>query len=544
MGVVITNMPASETDFSPSAARLVDSLRDTGYSTEAAFADIIDNSIAAGATKIRIELLYLLGEVRVIFTDNGHGMTEQELVAGMRYGSPKRANPKSLGKFGMGLKTASTAFCERLVVISTRDGSIHSRAWDLGTIRDTDQWQLETPEKDDYLDDHEELEAFCSDSGSGSMIIWEKIDRLIHPGDEKRTIKQLEDLGQDLDAELSAVFARFLDHSEDSCPNVSISLSIGNGNETALHGWDPLCLKLNVNSEGIRVQRLKEKKITVQSGNGEDKYFTLSGSILPNKNDLTSQEEKDVRYTLDNQGLYIYREGRLIWHDGWPQRMYKKESKITRLRVVLNFDHELDDLFSIDFRKSRIIIPKSIRDELKTIIAPWRNHTLRSPAPQASGEQENRSSQRHRPADNAIIKQQGNTKNSEITIEGNKVLIRNKHNPTRTEVDGVHVYANSDVKVIEEDSLPGNVLWDAALDHEGNTCLQLGRSHPFFTRLYATCKDTPDAILALDMILWSLANAEFGTWSEKNKLVMKEFRQHVSDSLNYLSHELPDAEEH
>ena len=91
----------------------MESLRDTGYSPEAAFSDVIDNAIAAGASNVRVELSCLFGDVRVTFLDNGEGMTEEELKSAMRYGSPKRPNPKSLGKFGMGLKTASTAFCER-----------------------------------------------------------------------------------------------------------------------------------------------------------------------------------------------------------------------------------------------------------------------------------------------------------------------------------------------------------------------------------------------------------------------------------------------
>ncbi|KHF82184.1 hypothetical protein OA15_20560 [Vibrio vulnificus] len=123
-----------EEDFRPSAARLVESLRDTGYSREAAFADIIDNSIAANANKISIELRYMFGELRVIITDNGDGMSEDELRNAMRYGSEKRPNPKSLGKFGMGLKTASTAFCRRLVVLTQKEGIQSGRAWDIDRI--------------------------------------------------------------------------------------------------------------------------------------------------------------------------------------------------------------------------------------------------------------------------------------------------------------------------------------------------------------------------------------------------------------------------
>ena len=536
-----------EDDFRPSAARLVDSLRDTGYSPEAAFADIIDNSIAAGATRIRIELVNLMGELRVIFTDNGKGMTESQLLAGMRYGAPKREDPKSLGKFGMGLKTASTAFCQRLVVLSTKDGADCIRAWDLDTIRKNDRWELETPDTDDYYDEFEELREFVSEDDSGTMVIWEKIDRLVTLGDDRKIQKQLENLGNELNDELSAVFGRFLDHEDASCPNVSISVIAGSQPEELLQSWDPLCQKLNSgNSAGARVKKLPEKVIRATMDDGADHTFSITGSILPSQNEMTAEEQDKVRYTLDNQGFYIYREGRLIWHDGWPQRMYKKESKITRLRVVLDFTHELDDLFKIDFRKSRIIIPKAVRDELKKIVAPWRNHTLQGDVKRQPGEASDSSTatKSHQRATNAIDKHKEETRVATIQVEDDKAHLKNRHNMSAPVlVEGVHIYPESNVRVREEASLNGNVLWSAALDHEGETCVQINRDHDYFKRLYATCKDNPDAIMALDMLLWSLANAEFGTWSEKNKIVVREFRQFVSSNLSHLCQELPDPEE-
>lgn len=536
-----------EDDFRPSAARLVDSLRDTGYSPEAAFADIIDNSIAADATRIRIELVNLMGELRVIFTDNGKGMSESQLLAGMRYGAPKREDPKSLGKFGMGLKTASTAFCQRLVVLSIRNGADCIRAWDLDTIRKNDRWELENPDKDNYYDEFEELKEFASEEGSGTMVIWEKIDRLVTLGDDRKIQKQLENLGNELKDELSAVFGRFLDHEDASCPNVSISVVAGSQPEKFLQPWDPLCQKLNTgSSSGARVKKLPEKVIRANMDGGADHTFNITGSILPSQNEMTEEEQNKVRYTLDNQGFYIYREGRLIWHDGWPQRMYKKEGKITRLRVVLDFTHELDDLFKIDFRKSRIIIPKTVRDELKKIVAPWRNHTQQGDTKGGSGAggSDAAAKSHHQRATNAIDKHKEETKVASIQVDDDKAHLENRYNRSAPVlVEGVHIYPESNVRVREETSLNGNVLWNAALDHDGETCVQINQHHEYFRRLYATCKDNPDAIMALDMLLWSLANAEFGIWSEKNKVVVGEFRQFVSSNLNHLCQELPDPQE-
>jgi hypothetical protein len=520
-----------EDDFRPSAARLVESLRDTGYNKEAAFADIIDNSIAANATRIEVELQYMFGEFRVIITDNGDGMSEEQLKNAMRYGSPKRNNPKSLGKFGMGLKTASTAFCRRLVVLSQQNGNQVARAWDIDKIISSDRWELETPDSDNYYDDFEALNDFSEHSGT--IIIWENIDRLVSIGSDSQMRKQLENLGKELSQELSAVFFKYITSGE-----VTITMKIGETPVYDLQGWDPLCTTLNLNGSGARSRVLKEKSVPIEIGE-KKLLFTVKGSVIPSQNELTADERNDVRYSLDNQGFYIYREGRLIWHDGWPHRMYKKESKITRLRVELNFDHELDDVFSIDFRKSRVIIPIDIRDELKRLVAPWRQELLKGQERLISAN----TKRTHGPADKAIDKHKTQTKNSELKVDGDTVTIRNQNQMKPALIEGIRVYDNKTVRVHEEETLFGDDLWEPSCDEEGNTCVSLGKSHPYFHKMYNVCKDNVEAIKALDMLLWSMANAEHGEFSETNQHTLKGFRQKVSQTLRYLSLELPNTEE-
>lgn len=254
---------------------------------------------------------------------------------------------------------------------------------------------------------------------------------------------------------------------------------------------------------------------------------------------MTAEERESVRYSLDNQGFYIYREGRLIWHDGWPQRMYKKESKITRLRVELNFDHQLDDIFSIDFRKSRVIIPEEIRNELKRLVAPWRQEVLKGEDRRIT-----RATTRiHGPADKAIDKHKKHTKNSDIKVDGKTVTIGNQNQKKSVVIEGIRVYDDRTVRVHEEESLLGDDLWEPSCDKEGNTCVSLGKSHPYFHKMYNVCRDNVEATKALDMLLWSLAHAENGEYSDVNKHTLKGYRQKVGQTLRYLSLELPDAED-
>jgi hypothetical protein len=525
----------TEEDFRPSAARLVESLRDTGYTKEAAFADIIDNSLAADATKIRIEISELFGELRVVITDNGLGMSEEQLLSAMRYGSPKRDNPKSLGKFGMGLKTASTAFCQKLTVVTTNGSGIKLRTWDLDVIRNTDKWQLETPNLGDYAEDLEEFEEFIKDKSSGTMVIWEKIDRLISPDSKSNHKKQIMALAKEIEEELSAIFSKFI------IDGVQISLKTLDNQEKLIQSWDPLCRGMSFAGENVASRIIPTKTVNAELNNGEEFSFKVTGALIPSQNDLTPEEQSQVRYTLDNQGFYIYREGRLIWHDGWPHRMYKKESKITRLRIELDFTHELDDIFNIDFRKSRVIIPPQVRKVLKEVISPWGNE-LKRKADKGSDAKAS-SSRSHSAATNAINKHKGETQNSEITIDDDGAKIKNKHNHSPVSLANVHVYPDLSVRVHEEEALQGNLLWEAALDNEGYTCVRLGESHPYFSRLYETLKGDTEAQKAIDMLLWSLAHAEFGEYSPTNKTVLRGFRQSVSTILDHLSLELPEPDE-
>ena len=63
----------------PNAAAMMEALRGLGYSTATALADVIDNSLAAGATEVHIRFEWHGINSRVSILDNGVGMTDPEL---------------------------------------------------------------------------------------------------------------------------------------------------------------------------------------------------------------------------------------------------------------------------------------------------------------------------------------------------------------------------------------------------------------------------------------------------------------------------------
>src|SRR4029078_3807119 len=105
----------------PRAAAMIEALRGLGYSTGAALADIIDNSIAARATTVDVRFVWKNGHASIAVHDDGQGMDDGQLdqARGLGQLDPLAARgAEDLGRFGMGLKTASFSQCRRLTVAS------------------------------------------------------------------------------------------------------------------------------------------------------------------------------------------------------------------------------------------------------------------------------------------------------------------------------------------------------------------------------------------------------------------------------------------
>ena len=158
----------------PYAPVLMESTRAIGYSMEAAIADIIDNSIAAGAKNISI-FYDVFPKPYISICDDGKGMDDDELTHGMRYGSTSPTEERSkddLGRYGLGMKTASLSQCRSLTVISKKTGSITGRRWDLDYIIDTQEWSLMVLGTDE-IDSAEDIDVLKNyESGTGFITIY------------------------------------------------------------------------------------------------------------------------------------------------------------------------------------------------------------------------------------------------------------------------------------------------------------------------------------------------------------------------------------
>jgi len=344
---------AREHRLPPSAASLSASMRDLGYSLETAIADLIDNSISAEAIRIEINCDPTGESPTLAIIDNGKGMDNDEILAAMRHGA---ANPRSerapsdLGRFGLGLKTASFSQCRRLTVISACNGVQCGAEWNLDLIDQQDDWIISLLEQGEIGE-----QPFVGLLGvNGTAVIWRNLDRLF---EEENTHARDELVSEKLDLvrkHLALVFHRFLAGEVKGRKKVSITV-----NGHFVEPFDPFCRK------NPATQVLPEEVVRVG-----DQAVHMQPYILPHHSKLSAREYDFYQSRsefLSNQGAYIYRNGRLMAWGDWFRLVPKGEA--TKLaRVQIDFPNSMDEAWTIDIRKSRARPPRAIRERLRQVI--------------------------------------------------------------------------------------------------------------------------------------------------------------------------------
>lgn len=343
----------------PSAARTVSSLRDVGYELPQAIADLVDNSISAGATEVGVDLRYVADGPYVRVFDNGTGMDTGTLTEAMRYGSERRYDADDLGKFGLGLKTASTSQCRRVTVasrIAAQRARIEVRCLDLDHIEHTNRWEVLVVAPDERIP---ELVDPLQRT-RGTVVLWQDLDRVLDYQDPFGgwARRKLLSLAEDVELHLAMVFHRFL-AGEVRGRQLSIKV-----NGASVQPWDPFC-----RSESTRALEQHDIEVTGDEGAG---IVRVVPYVLPKDSEFSSQEawqraSGPLKWNRQ-QGFYIYRANRLIQWGGWSQmRTLDEHNKLAR--VALDFHPSLDPAFSINIAKARVKLPGVVRDALEPIVA-------------------------------------------------------------------------------------------------------------------------------------------------------------------------------
>jgi hypothetical protein len=516
----------------PDPARLIHGLRDTGYDFYTAAADIIDNSIAANATTININIeIARDGRKYVYFGDNGDGMDEKGLHNAMRYGAQVRENLASLGKFGLGLKTASSSVCLKYSLISRKVSSeqLQKLTWDLEHVGNVNAWQM-LDEK--VTRDEEDLfEELCGESGT--LVVWAKCDRLLskayeQPGGVKEQ-KAIEYRRQRLMEHCALIFHKYLNPNDKAHPTVKINI-----NGTLVEHWNPFYPE---KSEQVLPDKLTRLPITTEDGSTH--IATIKAWILPHSKDLTSEENsKYAKISNRGQGFYIHREGRIIHYGGYLGLWRADDPHWSLFRVEFDFDHNLDEAFRVDVKKSRILLDPALEEALKELLEPAhkeadRRYRRKQAATVTSGISHKDSNKTIGETKNtaSVTTQNVNKEKGEATVSNNRgsgIII---HTPIEGNVSADALY------VIAVEHTKNGSIWEPCLtsqtDLNYSTGVHLNKHHDFYTKVYSQLK-TGMQVEAMDFLLWALAAAEHKNTSVELEYLWDDIREEVSSNLRKL----------
>jgi len=341
-------------DLRPDPTSLIESMRDIGYSMETAVADLIDNSITAGASNIDIRFSWNDGNPWLAIIDDGCGMDSEKLTNAMRLGSKnplEKRDKKDLGRYGLGLKTASFSQCRKLTVISKVGEPIEGREWDLDEIASSEnrEWKLGILDQDEI----DSIKHSRQIRGRGTLVLWQKLDRLDNFDQLSIREKKLGSLVAAARRHIELTFHRFLSPGGGT---KKLNISMNGDPLEAFNPFNPL---------NPATRELSEQKIYL-----EHETISVQPYVLPHYNKVPRDEyEKYAGESgyLQNQGFYVYRNRRLIIKSTWF-RLIPREELTKLLRVRIDLPNTLDHLWRIDVKKANASPPEVIRKQLKQII--------------------------------------------------------------------------------------------------------------------------------------------------------------------------------
>lgn len=345
----------------PRASAMIEAMRDIGYSLESAIADIVDNSITSRASAVDVRFGWHEGGAWIGIIDDGEGMSDSVLREAMRPGTRNPLESRSkedLGRFGLGLKTASFSQCRRLTVLTRHEGIESSARWDLDYVAKTDRWTLQRPTSKELL----LLPCFSELSSQGTLVMWENIDRLEFDGRDDRGHQQLNEQMAVVREHIARVFHRFIG-GERGYAKLAMRLNLAD-----VPAFDPF------NEKSPATQVLQEERVVTKNGD-----VRMQAYVLPHHSKVTQAEYQRLAGTegyLRNQGFYVYRNRRLIVWGTWF-RLAPQEELTKLARIKVDIPNTQDHLWAIDVRKSRARPPAAVRARMKQIVERIRSSAKR-----------------------------------------------------------------------------------------------------------------------------------------------------------------------
>ena len=360
----------------PAPSKLIENLTQIGYSFDTAIADLVDNSIQADSSEVYIDMcsIHEADQPYVIICDNGRGMNKDRLIEAMRFGSDEKYTERNLGKFGLGLKTASLSHCRILTVISKPRVQIQSKSrlnickWDMTYVYSNNEWHIQNP-KESELEDYESLilETYKEKiNNGGTLVIWSDMKEFLpdlYSSDEEKRKRFIINSTNNLKSHLGLTFHRFLQGTVHNKKRLKIFFD-----EKQIESIDPFCITEST-------KQLDKRTVFFDYGKEENKSKVIfSPYILPREDQFSSPEaykKASKKGTwLSSQGFYFYRNGRLLKYGDWSSCATKDRKNIL-LRVAVDFNEKLDLSFEINISKEKATIPKKYKTEVSDFLKDW-----------------------------------------------------------------------------------------------------------------------------------------------------------------------------
>jgi len=452
----------------PNPRRTIEALREMGYDSYASILDLVDNSIDAQATEVRITISESKNDIVITILDNGIGMDEHTLSEALRLGSDTERESGDLGKFGMGLVTASIGLSKHLAVFTKEEGgpAIYG-GFDLDWIAEQNRFvKWVGPYKGD-------------DVGlgvKGTVVRLSKTDRISNrdPSTFANTLRKR--VGQ--------TFRKFL--------KAGIHIIV---NGKTADPIDPLMLN------DPRTKLMLETEIPVDGG-----AATLRVVDLP---DLGPAGNKAAGIIPQNSGFYILRNNREII-EAITFEFYKKHPDFSHFRAEISFDGTLDATFHTDVKKMSINPPQSFMDRLRQVTQSLITESGREGRKRANvdkGEIDHSVAEANItrrapliPKPKALVEKRASAKAKGSHSKGNGDRPRTPHLTNLKTISGI--------KVIFNEGDYGDQSPFYHVKQEGKTIIvTYNREHPFWRELVEHATD-PKFVATVDYLVFALANAE------------------------------------
>lgn len=335
---------------------LINSIRQIGYSFESAIADIVDNSISASGTQVDLFLPVVDTELAYIaIIDNGIGMDYDRLFNALKLGSNFEGDRKSddLGRFGLGLKSASFSQCRRLTVASKQGDGVVCMGWDIDEIERSNIWNCFVLSNDqiDTLPQIDKLKSYTS----GTLVLWQNFDLIQSKLSNESLQKVLQTKIENARNHMALVYHRYLSSKK-------ICIQINNDEIIPL---DPFLENHHKTEKG------KIERVAILDKTGVERYVEITQYNLPHYHDLSADDEQKLggaESVRSSQGFWIYRNSRLIVYGTWcgVKRVSSELSKYARIRV--DIPNTLDEQWEIDIKKQKATIPSNLLKQLRQMV--------------------------------------------------------------------------------------------------------------------------------------------------------------------------------